>query len=436
MVPCSLCGPDVSIGISFGDSRLKGQRLYLAFRRDKRSGLHDGRTAFLSADRFRLTQLIAIVQFIRMKRVIQIQVRPTAEQAGLLEQTVRRFNQACTWLAERAFERQLANRFALHKLYYHELRAHFGLPAQMACLVCAQVAANYKRDKSTRISFRPLASMPYDRHLLRFGDVGTVSLSTVQGRVKMPMVMGTYQAEQFGNVKLFAELVRRKDGTWFLMATVEFDDEPPVVPEDFLGVDLGVANLATDSDGEMHSGEAVERVRIRCQTHKQQLQSAADQAVHARRRKRIRKKLKRLADRESRFRRDVNHQLSKRLVEKAKGTRRGISLEDLKGLRQRTRFRKPQRARMGSWGFDQLRQFITYKAQQARVMLKWVNPAYTSQMCSQCEHVERANRSSQSRFCCKRCGHQAHADCNAALNIRARALVNAPIVSAYSAVAG
>ena len=400
------------------------------------SDLHDGRADRLSEDRLRLTRLITMVQFILMKRVIQIQVRPTAEQAGLLEQTMRRFNQACTWLAERAFERQLANRFALHKLYYHKLRARFRLPAQMACLVCAQVAANYKRDKSTRISFRPLASMPYDRHLLRFGDVGTVSMATLQGRVKMPMVMGTYQAEQFGNIKPFAELVRRKDGKWFLMATVEFDDEPPVAPVDFLGVDLGVANLATDSDGEMHSGEAVERVRIKCQTHKQQLQSAADKAAHARRRKRIRKKLKRKAEQESRFRRDTNHVLSKRLVEKAKDTRRGIALEDLKDLRQRTRFRKPQRARMGNWGFDQLRQFITYKAQQAGVMLKVVDPAYTSQMCSECEHVDRANRSSQSRFRCKRCGHQAHADSNAARNIRARALVNAPIVSAYSAAAG
>ena len=55
-----------------------------------------------------------------------------------------------------------------------------------------------------------------DRHLLRFWDLTTVSLTTLAGRVKMSMVMGTYQADQFGNVKLFAELVRRKDGKWFL----------------------------------------------------------------------------------------------------------------------------------------------------------------------------------------------------------------------------
>ena len=377
-----------------------------------------------------------MINFVLMKKVIQVQLKPTSEQAGLLEQTMRQFNQACNWLAEKAFERKLANRFALHKLHYHDLREQFELPAQMACLVCAQVAGSYKRDKSKPVSFRPLAAMPYDRHLLRFWDLNTVSLSTLQGRVKMPMVMGDYQAEQFGNVKLFAELVRRKDGKWFLMATVEFADLPPVDPDDFLGVDLGVENLATDSDGDMHSGEDVEVVRVKCQTLKQQLQSAADKAANARKRKRIRKKLKRTAEREMRFRRHTNHLLSKRLIEKAKGTRRGIALEELKGIRQSIRFRKPQRNRMGSWGFDQLRQFITYKAKQAQVMLKMVDPKYTSQMCAQCEHVERGNRSSQSRFCCKQCGHQAHADCNAARNIRARALVNVPQVSAYSVAAG
>ena len=87
-----------------------------------------------------------------------------------------------------------------------------------------------------------------------------VSLATVQGRIKVPMVMGDYQADLFSHVNLYAELVRRKDGRWFLMATVEFDDLPPVEPDDFLGVDLGIENLATDSDGEKHTGADVEAV--------------------------------------------------------------------------------------------------------------------------------------------------------------------------------
>ena len=371
-----------------------------------------------------------------MKRIIQIKLLPTASQAGALEQTLRRFNAACTWLAERAFERQLANSYALHKLYYYEVRETFDLPADIAILTFAQVAANYKRDKSKKVSFRPLAAIPYRKGAFRYKGLEALNIKTADGqRHDIPMAMGDYQAEQFGHVKLFAELVRRKDGKWFLMATVEQEPEPPCDPDDFLGVDLGVENLATDSDGEQHSGKDVERVRVKNQTLKQALQSAADLAANHQRRKRIRKKLKRIGGREARFRRNTNHCISKRLVAKAKDTRRGISLEDLKGIRDRIRFRKPQRNRMGSWGFDQLRQFVSYKAKQAGVWLKIVDPKYTSQMCSQCEHVERGNRSCQARFCCKQCGYQAHADYNAARNIRARALVNEPIVSAYSAAA-
>ena len=325
-------------------------------------------------------------------------------------------------MATCAFERKLANRYALHKLYYYDVRQQFELPAQMACLTFAQVVAAYQRDKSKQVSFRPLASMPYDARLLHYRGLDRVSLTTLAGRIVVPMVMGAYQAEQFGHVKRYAELVRRRDGKWFLMATVEFDDVPPCEPDDFLGVDLGVENLATDSDGQQHSGADVEQVSLKCQTLRQKLQSAADQAQNARRRKRIRKKLHRRALKEANFRRNTNHVLSKRIVEQAKGTGRGIALEHLKGIRARTRFRKPQRARMAGWAFDQLRQFIAYKAQAAGVQVKVVDPKHTSQMCAQCEHVERANRCCQSRFRCRRCGHQAHADVNAARNTRARAL--------------
>ncbi len=372
-----------------------------------------------------------------VKRVIQIKLLPTAEQADALEQTMRRFNAACNWVAQKAFERRLANSYALHKLHYYAVRERFDLPADIAILTFAQVAACYKRDKSKHVSFRPLASIPYRKGAFRYKSLTAVNIKTADGnRHDIPMIMGDYQAEQFGHVKLFAELVRRKDGKWFLMATVEHDPEPPCEPDDFLGVDLGMENLVTDSDGTIHPGGDVEAVRIKCQILKQTLQSAADKAANHRRRKRIRKKLKRTAERESRFRRNTNHVLSKRIVGKAKDTGRGIALEDLRGIRDRIRFRKPQRNRIGSWGFDQLRQFVAYKAEQAGVMLKLIDPAYTSQTCSSCGHVERGNRPSQSRFCCKQCGHQAHADCNAARNIRARALVNEPIVSAYSAAAG
>ena len=131
-----------------------------------------------------------------------------------------------------------------------------------------------------------MAAIPYRKGAFRYKSLTTVNIKTADGqRHDISMVMGDYQANQFDQVKQFAELVRRKDGKWFIMATVEHEPEPPCDTDDFLGVDLGVENLATDSDGEIHSGKDVEAVRVKCQTLKQSLQSAADLAANHRRRK-------------------------------------------------------------------------------------------------------------------------------------------------------
>ena len=128
-----------------------------------RSGLNDGALRSLSEGRYSLTAYHLMVIFTLVKRVIQIKLLPTAEQAAALEETMRRFNAACNWVAEKAFERQLANSYALHKLYYYEVRETFDLPADIAILTFAQVAAAYKRDKSKRVSFRPWPLFPIAR---------------------------------------------------------------------------------------------------------------------------------------------------------------------------------------------------------------------------------------------------------------------------------
>jgi putative transposase len=76
-----------------------------------------------------------------------------------------------------------------------------------------------------------------------------------------------------------------------------------------------------------------------------------------------------------------------------------------------------------NWAFFQLRAFIAYKASLAGVHVALVDPAYTSQRCSTCGHTEKANRKSQARFLCVSCGFSAHADTNAAVNIRRAAVI-------------
>ncbi len=362
--------------------------------------------------------------FLNIKLTLQIQLLPDATTGQKLKATVEQFNEAANWLAPKAYERKLANKFALQKLYYKDLRHLFGLSAQMAIRCIAQVVEAYKRDKKVQPSFRKHASIPYDQRLYSFKGIDRVSLLTLEGRVFVPMLMGNYQREQFGYAKGQADLVLRKDGKWFLLVSVDVPDGTSIPTTDFVGVDLGTTNLAVTDDGETYRGDTVENVRQKMHDLKKSLQQKASALVtQGKRPKNVRRKLSVISGRESRFRRNTNHIISKRIVEKAKDTGKAIALEDLTGIRKsQKRFRKPQRAKMSGWSFFQLRTFVEYKAKRAGIHIEPVDSKYTSQTCAECGHCEKDNRHTQASFLCKVCGHKDHADRNAARNIRARAL--------------
>jgi putative transposase len=107
-------------------------------------------------------------------------------------------------------------------------------------------------------------------------------------------------------------------------------------------------------------------------------------------------------------------------VTEAERTSSGIALEDLGGIRQRVRLRRPQRVTLHSWAFHQLGTFVAYKARRAGVPVVYVDPAYTSQTCADCGHIDKLNRATQALFSCRSCGVVAHADRNASRNIAAR----------------
>jgi IS605 OrfB family transposase len=266
--------------------------------------------------------------------------------------------------------------------------------------------------------------MPYDYRMMSFKGIDRVSLLTLDGRVIVPMIMGAYQQERFGGGKGQCDLVLRKDGKWFLLCTVDIPDGTPVPTTDFLGVDLGVNKIAATSDGQHVSGLHVEAVRVKYHNVRRSL--GRKMGGKRRTRKNARRAMKRIGNREARFRRDVNHVISKELIAHCKDTGRGIALENLTHIRDRARFHKGQRAKMSGWSFFQLRSFIAYKGVLAGVSAVFVDPRNTSRTCAECGHCEKANRTSQSVFKCRACGHEANADTNAARNIRARAIVMSP----------
>ncbi len=342
-----------------------------------------------------------------------------------------RFHEACNWLAERAFAQQCTNKLTLQRLYDYELRTRFALPSQMVGRCLARVAGTYRRDKTVCPTLRPDAAMPYDQRMMRCDGLDHVSLTTLQGRVVGAFLIGPYHRQRFDTyAPRQCHLVVRADGQWFLLVVVQVPDGTPIPPTDFLGVDLGVVHRATTSDGTMYSGEGIEACRARSLHYRRRLQRAAHVApMDGKRPTNIRRALKRTAQREAGFRREPNHCIRKQLVAAATGNGHGIALEDWTYIRARTRFRKPQRATMSGWAFAQLRFFVEYKAALAGVPVVLVDPRNTSRECRACGHSAKANRHTQARFSCKQCGSTTNADLNAALNIRSRARVNAPLVA-------
>ncbi len=354
-----------------------------------------------------------------MKQTLMIKLAPGLEQYQALLQTMERFNEACNYISRLAFENHTASRVKLHHLAYRYLREHYGLSAQMAVRVVGKVVEQYRRDKSRLHIFKPYSAMVYDSRILAFKGLDKISILTLMGRLIIPIRIGEYQAARMNTVVKETDLILH-NSVFYIAAVVDAPEATPDDPTGTLGVDLGVINLAVDSDGDFYSGEAVDKVRERIDTLKSSLQSKETKSA--------KRHLKRLSGRESRFRRSINHVIAKHLVSKAKDTHRQIALEDLKGVGDST-VRHSQRRRHKSWAFFQLRQFISYKAKIAGVLVKLVDPHNTSHTCPQCGFVSKSNRKSQSLFSCQQCGFASNADLVGATNISRRAPVNEPIVS-------
>jgi putative transposase len=348
-----------------------------------------------------------------------LKLAPAAEQAEALLATMRACNAAATRAAEVAFGHKTANKIRLQPLIYTELRDTFGLSSQMAVRAISKACEAYKRDKKIKPVFRLLGAVAYDQRILSWKGRDRASILTLAGRIIVPVVyQGRWLETTGATLRGAADLIYR-DGKFYLAVVIDVP-EPPQGPEPdrWLGVDLGIVNIATDSDGTAHCGKAVRAVRYRNRQLRARLQSKGTKSA-----KRLLVKRRR---REARFGRDVNHVISKALVGKAKDTGRGIKLEDLTGIRDRVTVRKAQRAGHASWSFYQLRLFIEYKAALAGVAVALVDPRNTSRRCTGCGHIDKANRPSRDRFACKRCGLAGPADLIAAANIGSWAAVSLP----------
>lgn len=263
-----------------------------------------------------------------------------------------------------------------------------------------------------KIQFQLILGNPYKSHELRNTLVNIFN--------------GTYRirGSELGFVK------NKKTGNMTdlcLYLTVEHPQKECVVDENTVcGVDLGqavpaVCAVNNDKYDRLYIGSKDEflhqRGKIQDQYRRLQRNLKDTTGGHGRGKKL--KALDRFTEYEKNFVTSYNHMVSKRVVDFAlKHNAKYINLEYLKGY-------DTSKFILRNWSYYQLQTYIEQKAAKYGIVVRYINPCYTSQVCSECGHWEENQRKSQAEFICgngcfktpKRKREDINADFNAARNI-------------------
>jgi hypothetical protein len=114
----------------------------------------------------------------------------------------------------------------------------------------------YKRDRAIQPRFRPHRAMIYDERVLNFPRIDRASRLTLDGRIELHFRFGADQAAGLDRLRGQAALLYR-NGVFYLACTADALEPDPGELSEFLGVDLGVINIATTSGGKIVDQGAV-----------------------------------------------------------------------------------------------------------------------------------------------------------------------------------
>jgi IS605 OrfB family transposase len=354
-----------------------------------------------------------------MHKTVRCRLRTTRDDEIALRDSLDRFAAACNETLAYALATGKRHKFGLSHDLYRVVKPKYGLIANVAVRVFDRVAhalaANHVK------AFRP-TSLICDNQTLRYIEAAeTVSISTCSGRRKIPLILGNYHRPLLAGFKYGygSTLSVDRKGRFWVNIVITLPDVPAGGTEP-LGVDLGIKRIATLSNGVTFSGRTLNRKRERYARTKASLQRKGTNGA-----KRL---LKRLAGRELRFQRDMNHNISKQIVALARESDSYLVMENLTGIGHRgAKKGKHFRRMVGRWNFYTLKQFIAYKAAEAGVRLVTVDPRYTSKTCPYCGHLGHREKL---KFTCFTCGLVGDADLVGAFNIAAKgAQVDRPEVA-------
>lgn len=351
----------------------------------------------------------------------KVQIVVSDTDKVLLNKTMSVYRDACNYVSDYVFRTHDLKQFSLNKVLYSALREEFGLKSQMAQSVFKTVIARYKTILENQNEWiRPSFKKPqYD--LVWNKDYSLTqncfSVNTLNGRMKLPYFtegMSKYfdrSIYRFGTAKLVS-----KHGKYFLHIPVTYDVEESSISDicNVVGIDRGinfvVATYDSNHTSGFVSGKTIKQKRANYSKLRKELQMRHTPSS--------RRRLKAVGHRENRWMQDINHQVSKALVE-SNPKHTLFVLEDLSGIRNATeRVKTKDRYVSVSWSFYDLEQKLIYKAKQNQSSVIKADPRYTSQCCPVCGHTEKSNRNKKIHlFTCKNCGYKSNDDRIGAMNL-------------------
>lgn len=356
-------------------------------------------------------------------------LQPTKRKVAWLEQMADSFSSAVQYALDNAQELRTSSRAKIHKAAYHDIRKQFDIPSdytRMAINAAVSLARSYygirkskhfKRNSFPKVNGSQGIGLGINAYKLVWSGNRWVLRCATGVRseyVWLPLCVPKKFHYRLAQVKGDAKLFER-DGNWYAMLPVRTETPTPAVCDGertFIGVDLGVVRIATVATPDTvkffngkpirHRREHFADIRRRYQRHNRM------------------DKVKAMRGRERRWMKDINHKISRQLVDLANEYDNPVIVfERLDGIRYRARGSKRFNRMMSSWAFRQLISFVQYKAEREGISVVFVDPRGTSKTCHKCGHSTRSNRPEQGRFRCVACGYETNADRNAAMNIAA-----------------
>lgn len=339
-----------------------------------------------------------------MRKTIKIKVDFPKENLLMLLKTCSQvFNAHVDW----AFINNSYNKNKAHKDLYDKLRLEY--PKLPSGLLQSIRDTSLEAVKTTKFKFRPrkadTSGIRFDKRCASIRG-NLLSISTLDKRVRTLISIPKYFQEVFSSWKFTGlQLIFNKQKQQFFACLNYEKDNPELVTGEALGIDRGLKNIVSCSNGYEVSGKTRNRIKRQRAFQRKQLQAKGTRS--AKHRKRC------LGGREKRFSLNENHVIAKEIVTLPY---QHFILEKLSKMNKKKHGKRFNR-KISNWSYYQLEMLLTYKAEAMGKSVEYVDPRFTSQRCNSCGHISRKNRNGE-KFTCEECGHADGADINAAKNIR------------------